>query len=787
MDLQTTSIGKYDIEECIGRGAMGYVYRARDEVLKRTVALKTIATGIGMGPQDEVLERFRREARSAAGLNHPNIVTVFDYGEAEGQIYLVMELLDGLDLSDIIKRKVLHTPADKLSLMRQIASGVGHAHAAGIVHRDLKPANVRVLPDGTAKIMDFGLARMHQAELTPTGRLVGTPHYMAPELVRGQPADGRADVFSLGVMFYELLTGRRPFPAPDIHAVLFQILQRQPDSVRAIDATLPEAFDTVLLRALAKSAVDRHASASELYEALLRIELEGAIVPTGPTSTSTMPVSGVAAALGSVMSAMPTPDSTAPTSPMSMTALTVIPTPGSGGGAGSGSGSASGVLAEPVAVVFQREDGEDKRLELSNRHMSLLDLALEGGIPHFHECGGRARCSTCRLRVLSGQENFQPRTAQETKLAQRLGWPTNIRLACQSRVKGPVKVERLVRDNEDIGILLGEQAQAMPAQEMALAVVSVELLEFDPSLGNAPPYDLIHMLNRFFFQIGDPMVSYGGRIQGYTGGGFRVFFGLDGGSASKKCLTAVRAALRATSRMASFNRYTRNYFSREFRLGVGLHFGRMIVGNFGHPSKVELSTIGSRVLAVAADVAARNESSGTSILATEEMINVVEDDLLVGHVLTDEPVGGQARTLYEIVDLASPEPAFVVQRMFELVEARREEAAALFYELLFELAPDARELFSRDLSVQGEMLMSTLSTAIHGLDSIEELVPVLKELGERHVEYGVKIHQYELVEHALMEMVQRILGVEMTAEQRLAWAGIYNKLVTVMTEGQEAA
>lgn len=773
LDSASTVIGKYDIEECIGRGAMGYVYRARDEVLKRTVALKTIATGMGMGPQDEMLQRFRREARSAAGLNHPNIVTVYDYGEQEGQIYLVMELLDGLDLSEIIKRRLLSTVSDKLGLMKQIAAGVAHAHAAGIMHRDLKPGNVRVLRDGVAKIMDFGLARSHQADLTPTGRLVGTPHYMAPELVRGHPADQRADVFSLGVMFYELLTNHRPFPAPDIHAVLFQILQRQPDPVQRHDPSIPPAFDAVLGKALAKESLERYAHAGELYAALETLDENPSNPPSLPPPATGSSVGHLVSSQVGTTVSMSNVNAAGPETAVTVISSMVRP----------GAPPSSGGFIEPAEVVYRHENNADHPLTIDNRHTTLLDAALESGINHFHECGGRARCSTCRVRVISGRENLQPRTPQETRLAQRLNWSEDIRLACQARVTGPATVERLVRDTQDVGLLLGEQAQSIPAQEMALAILSAELLEFDPSVGNAPPYDLIHMLNRFFFQIGEPMIQYGGQIQGYTGSGLRVFFGLEGGTAGEKCLAAVRAALRASVRMATFNRYTRTYFSREFYLGIGIHFGRMIVGHFGHPSKRELSTIGSRALSIAVDTSSRNQAGGTTLLATEELVNILEDELRIGHVLVDEVVGGSHRTLYEVVDLAEPEATFAVQRMFELVEARKEEAAATFYDLLFEVAPGVRPLFKNDIRAQGQMLMGTLSAAVHGLDNIEPLLPELRELGKRHLDYGAELAHYEVVGQVLIETVQRILGVEMTNEQRLAWVQVYNQLVGVMTEG----
>src|SRR5689334_18727106 len=173
---------------------MGEVYRARDGVLNRDVALKTIAAG---DSGDEMLQkRFQREAQSAAGLAHPNIITVFDFGQEQGRLYMAMELLDGRDLKAVIAEGTLKTLDEKLAIMEQIASGLAFAHENGVVHRDLKPANIHIPSSGQVKIVDFGLARMTGSEMTRSGMVMGTPHYMSPEQVRGERADTRSDVFS---------------------------------------------------------------------------------------------------------------------------------------------------------------------------------------------------------------------------------------------------------------------------------------------------------------------------------------------------------------------------------------------------------------------------------------------------------------------------------------------------------------------------------------------------------------------------------------------------------------
>ena len=200
-------IGKYRVVGTIGKGAMGEVYKAKDPLLNRYVAIKTIAPALAADP--DFRRRFQREAQSAAQLNHTNIVTVFDFGEEDGLTYMAMELLEGRDLKDAVRSRDLRL-GDKLSVMEQICDGLAFAHAKGVVHRDLKPGNIHLQPNGQVKILDFGLARLGESDMTKTGTVMGTPHYMSPEQVRGQKADARSDVFSLGAVFYEMLSHHRP-------------------------------------------------------------------------------------------------------------------------------------------------------------------------------------------------------------------------------------------------------------------------------------------------------------------------------------------------------------------------------------------------------------------------------------------------------------------------------------------------------------------------------------------------------------------------------------------------
>ncbi len=265
--LIPAKIGRYEVRGKLGQGAMGEVFRAHDPVLDRDVAVKRISAGLDA--DDTVRKRFEREARSAANLNHPNIITVYELGVEGEQLFMAMELLNGVDLKLALSQRKM-TLEDKLDVTEQICEGLAFAHAHDVVHRDLKPANIHLLPGGKVKIMDFGLARMSGSDMTSTGTVMGTPHYMSPEQVRGARADSRSDVFSLGCVLYELLTGRKPFDAESMHAVLFKVLQEEPPPVLSLAPGLAPVLAQVVDKALAKDPAERFPSAGDMLGALRR-------------------------------------------------------------------------------------------------------------------------------------------------------------------------------------------------------------------------------------------------------------------------------------------------------------------------------------------------------------------------------------------------------------------------------------------------------------------------------------------------------------------------------------
>ncbi len=263
-----TTFGKYEVVEQIGQGGFGKVYKGWDPVLKRHVAIKTCTF------DDAALRRrFVREAEVAGGLRHPNIVTVHDFGEENGEPYLVQEFLEGEDLDQLIERGGPRDPGTKFSYLRQIAAGLGYAHEHGVVHRDVKPSNIRVGPEGHVSIMDFGIAKLLGSEsrltqLTQTGMPIGTVGYMSPEQVEGGDVDRRSDIFSFGVLVYELFAGRLPFDGNTVPSVFYQIVHLVPPRLDEILPGTPPGLSELIDRCLAKAPDARYQSFPELLEEL---------------------------------------------------------------------------------------------------------------------------------------------------------------------------------------------------------------------------------------------------------------------------------------------------------------------------------------------------------------------------------------------------------------------------------------------------------------------------------------------------------------------------------------
>jgi eukaryotic-like serine/threonine-protein kinase len=262
-------LGRYRLDGVLGRGAMGVVYKAHDPVIDRVIAIKVVRTDLLDGDgAEEYMSRFRREAQAAGRCTHPNIVAVYDYSEGDGTAFIAMEYVQGRELQDFLRQNVRFEPKEVLLILLQVLNALGYAHGLGIVHRDIKPANVILLDGGRVKVADFGVARLDSTNLTQHGSIVGTPSYMSPEQFKGETVDHRADLFSAGVILYELLAGEKPFPGRNATEVMYKLLNHEPRDIAEANAALPPALNIVLRRALAKRSEDRFQSAQDFADAL---------------------------------------------------------------------------------------------------------------------------------------------------------------------------------------------------------------------------------------------------------------------------------------------------------------------------------------------------------------------------------------------------------------------------------------------------------------------------------------------------------------------------------------
>jgi eukaryotic-like serine/threonine-protein kinase len=428
-------LGKYQIRRTLGQGAMGIVYEAFDPAIERTVAIKTILPSQVAGADfGTLLARFKREAQAAGRLNHPGIVAIYDYGEELAQdiseeeatmmapagapataapqrvAYIAMEFVRGRELKDALAQGERFALPAIVQIMGQVLAALDHAHAQGVVHRDIKPANLILLPDGRVKIADFGIARIEASELTQTGAVLGTPSYMSPEQFMGQPVDGRSDLFSCGVILYQMLTGERPFTGESATTIMYKVLREEPPPPSQLNVALPPALDAVLRQALAKAPAQRFATGGEFAQALQAAAVQAqqpqvavaASAPAAATVAAPAPRSRRPLVLGAAVAALVVvlaagyvlfapqrgpaapPQVAAPSAPAAPApsaaaapAATAVATPASAAPTPPGTVVISAMgIADPQDAQFKGDGAAVQRQALAAAHRQLIEKAL---------------------------------------------------------------------------------------------------------------------------------------------------------------------------------------------------------------------------------------------------------------------------------------------------------------------------------------------------------------------------------------------------------------------------
>jgi serine/threonine-protein kinase len=379
-------IGKYRIDGVLGSGAMGVVYKAFDADIARIVALKTIRHELLDGMQEaDIVARFRNEAQASGRLVHPNIVAVYDFGTYGDTTYIAMEYVDGTPLNTFLVKDVPMDLAASITCITQLLRALDYAHARGVVHRDIKPANILITGDAQVKITDFGIAKIESSTLTQVGAVIGTPSYMSPEQFKGEPVDGRSDLFAVGIVLYQMLTGVRPFSGP-ASTVMHQIINETPPRPSERQPALHPAFDAVLARAMAKRSEDRYPGAQAFLDALSAAYMQqtGGVPMTDEDNERTVLAFQRPAA----------PEPARPAQPAGASQHGSVP---------SGTGSASGLtgaapewlqsLAPDLQTALSTQIGPVAKLVLKNAARDAVDLddLCNRLLPHIGSDAGRAQ------------------------------------------------------------------------------------------------------------------------------------------------------------------------------------------------------------------------------------------------------------------------------------------------------------------------------------------------------------------------------------------------------------
>jgi class 3 adenylate cyclase/hemoglobin-like flavoprotein len=424
--------------------------------------------------------------------------------------------------------------------------------------------------------------------------------------------------------------------------------------------------------------------------------------------------------------------------------------------------------------------GEDKAVRVADTAMTILDVSIAHKIAHVRACGGHGRCTTCRVRICEGVQNVSARTPRELELADALHWDGCTRLACQTRISGDVTVERLIKSPADMSCLQLEEVSIAPPQERTLAILFSDIRNFTPFVEAHLVYDVVHILNRFFKAVGDAILANNGVIYQYVGDQIVGLFGVGGDAPEKSCLDTIRAGLGMLAAVDDLNAALSNEFGMALEIGVGAHVGPLIVGMIGHPDHRQFSAVGDAIN-IASRIEDANKTLGTRFLMSEELFNQVPQ-APVKTRRTQAVLKGRsgAFQLVEALGFAEPDSALLVQATIGVLLQHQQRFTQHLYRRLFELAPAAERLFHGDMQAQGQMLTHMVQFLVHAMSRPEIMTLGLRDLGRRHIGYGVAPEHYPAFRQAFLESARGVLGDRCTRQVEKAWADTIDRIVETM-------
>lgn len=432
--------------------------------------------------------------------------------------------------------------------------------------------------------------------------------------------------------------------------------------------------------------------------------------------------------------------------------------------------------------------GIDRTIEADDDLSSLLDLSITNQIPHIHECGGRGNCTTCRVRILDGSQNLSPKTRVESETAHARKWDPSIRLACQAFPQGDVSLQRLVWSMAEVNSLQKELAPQELAEERPIAILFCDLRNFTSMSSKNMNFDVAFMLNRFYTAMGEPILMNNGIIYQYVGDEIVGVFGTTGGTREKNCTDAIRAALGMQYALDHLNKFEFSDLQVSLTSGIGINFGKAYIGHLGHPTHKVFSVIGDPVN-VASRIQDQTKPTGTRILISKTVLNSLPGGTLDTGKEFDLPLEGKEENaqLTEVLGFKNLDAQLELQASLNIMLNDQEAFAETFYAKVFEISPQTRELFKRNMKDQGRLLTHMLAGIVYSMARRDHLESGIRSLGKSHERYGVVREHYPVVREAMLYTIDKSLGPLKHDKTMEAWTSTLDQILDMMQNWKQGA